>query len=253
MSSLDPADRPGEVHFSFEWYERFLEWLLDHGYTSVAFGGDKCSGAVILRHDVDISPRKALSIGRLESELGVSSTYFFLVTSPLYNPLDGANRAIIQELVDLGHRVGLHFSTHQYWEAEPSPNALSHRVRREQAVLEAVSSQIERTISFHCPPTWVLNRSFQNLESTYEPSVFSEIEYLADSGQRWRGRHLFQDSLPESLQILTHPGLWGSDDGNYIQRVMTETKITLDRAARSVRGELLENRFKSLDYPPVER
>lgn len=240
---------PTAVEFTFDWYESLLVDLRDHGYRGAAFTETVTDGTLLLRHDVDLSPRKAMAMGRIEADLGFTSTYFFLVTSPLYNVLDGPNRHIIEQLDDLGHRVGLHFNTHQYWRSEPKHESLRARVEQNQAVLSVAAPRITPTISFHCPPNWTLDRTIQGIDHTYEPAVFSEIAYSADSGQRWREQGVLQSPLPESIQLLTHPGLWGAEDEQYIQRVTSELQTTLNRTERYVARELLHDRFDVVDYP----
>lgn len=240
---------PDAVSFTFDWYTSLLEYFVDHGYSTVSFEDPVSDGTILLRHDVDLSPRKAVVMARIEAELGLSSSYFFLVTSPLYNVLDGPNRQVIQRIVDLGHRVGLHFNSHQYWRSEPKMTALHERIEENRAALTIPAPETTRAVSFHCPPDWALDRDLPGITSTYAPRVFSEITYAADSGQRWRDQGIFDEPLPVRIQLLTHPGLWGANDEQYIQRVTRELKTTLDRTERYVSRELLHDRFDVVDYP----
>lgn len=239
----------GRVEFTFEWYGRFLDALLDHGYDPAGFESDVADGSLLVRHDVDLSPRKALRMGRIEAERGIESTYFFLVTNPLYNVFDASCRPVLQELVSLGHAVGVHFSTHQYWQTPPSRSALARRLEGERTALEAVVGPISDAASFHCPPDWVINERFEGVISTYEPRFFSEIGYIADSGQRWRREPPLPDDPPESLQVLTHPGLWGSNDSPYTECVASEVSSHLEYTERFLTNQLLYGRFE----PPLRR
>lgn len=249
MTTAPPILDSDDVEFTFEWYDRLLAWLDDAGYTASSFDTEPADGTVLLRHDVDLSPRKALVMGRLEAERGMSATYFFLATSPLYNVLDAPNRRILAELDALGHRVGLHFNTHQYWDAEPELTELRGRIDDIRQILSTAAPSADTTVSFHCPPDWALDRTFEGIRHTYEPRFFSEIGYTADSGQRWRDEPVLGEPLPDRFQLLTHPGLWGPTDESYINRVTVETKTNLDRAERYVTRELIEDRFEAIDYP----
>lgn len=240
---------PDDIEFTFDWYEGLLTELREYGFESVPFEGGIHDGEMALRHDIDLSPRKALAMGRIEADLGLSATYFFLVTSPLYNVLDGPNRQIIERLTSLGHRIGLHFNTHQYWRSEPRTGSIRQCIEENQAVLNIAAPEITRTVSFHCPPEWVLDRTIPGVDHTYEPARFSQIAYSADSGQRWREQRVLDEPLPDRLQLLTHPGLWGADDEHYIQRVTSELQTALDRTERYVSRELLHDRFDVVDYP----
>jgi len=68
--------------------------------------GDERRGFVIIRHDVDRRPAKALELAALERSLGVRSTYYFR--------MDRYGRFPVIELRSigaLGHEVGYHYET----------------------------------------------------------------------------------------------------------------------------------------------
>lgn len=209
------------VEFTHDRCRSILERLRSSGYAFRAYDQDVGAGDVLLRHDVDLSPERAVEMARIERELGITATYFVLLGSPLYNPFQRPVREAFAEVAALGHDVGLHFSTHQHWPASrpPAEAALAERVRDEQAALSTVVADPVSTVSFHVPPDWVLARALEGVESTYEPRFFEEIDYVADSGQRWReeGVSIPDDGRP--LQVLMHPGLWGEADATFRERV----------------------------------
>lgn len=204
---------PEDVRYTFEWYESFLRAVADHGFEFRRYRDPVDAGTVLLRHDVDLAPERALRTAEIEAELGVHATYFFLVSSPMYNVLNEATREILGEIAALGHDVGLHFSTHQYWSSSEIPEdaAVAARVEAERELLAVVADPIE-TVSFHIPPDPVLRREFGSFPSTYEPRFFSEIGYSGDSSQRWREEPPIVENFDERMQILTHPGLWSETD-----------------------------------------
>lgn len=236
------------VAFTYDWYRSFLRDLSAGGYRFRAYDEELEPGAALLRHDVDLSPRRALRIAHVEADLGVTSTFFFLLSSPMYNPLDRPVREAIGTIQGLGHDVGLHFSTHQYWPASdpPGESTLVERVEGEQRILSTVAERPIDTVSFHIPPDWVLERRIEGLESTYEPRFFDEIGYVADSNQRWRDAYPMADGLPDRVQVLTHPGLWGPVDGGFRERVVAAKNDSRQRV-----GEYADDRY--LDPGPVER
>ena len=209
------------VEFTLDRCRSILHRLRSAGYTFRGYDDEVGAGDVLLRHDVDLSPERAVEVARIERELGVSATYFVLLGSPLYNPFDAPVGEAWESITELGHDVGLHFSSHQHWPANEPPTEaeLAARIRDEQAALSAVVPEPVSTVSFHVPPPWVLARTFEGVDSTYEPRFFAEIDYLADSGQRWReeGVSIPDDGRP--LQVLMHPGLWGEADGSFAERV----------------------------------
>jgi len=210
----------GGVEFTHEWYQSLLGHLLDDGYTFRTFTRQPQEGDLLLRHDVDLSLDDALTMAGIEAELGVKSTYCILLSSPLYNPFDPEQAAKIREIDALGHDIGLHFSTHGRWEdGEPSPTAVEKEVRHGQATLDGIVPDVSSAVSFHRPPSWVLGQRFTGFRNTYSPTYFTDIAYLADSNQRWREEPPELDELPETLQILTHPGLWGERDEQFEDRI----------------------------------
>lgn len=230
-----------DVEFTFDRCRSILDRLRSAGYRFRSYDHALEPGDVLLRHDVDLSPERALRMARIEREWGLSATYFFLVSAPLYNPLQRPVREVIQEIAAIGHDVGLHFSTHQYWEAgrPPGEAEVTARVRDEWRVIESVVPDPVSTVSFHVPPPWAIRRTFDGFASTYEPRFFDEITYRADSEQRWRDEGLV---LPDEgpLQVLMHPGLWGTEDATFVERVR-EAVIEADRrASEYVRTRHLE-------------
>ncbi|MGM0448923.1 MAG: hypothetical protein ACQERM_11860 [Methanobacteriota archaeon] len=242
------ADQPAQidrstdgVEFTYDWYRRFLRRLAAAGYEFRSFGDPLGDRDVVLRHDVDLSLDAAVAMARIEADIGVESTYCVLLSSPLYNPLEGEHRRSLAELESLGHEVIPHVSTHAYWtEGEvPDAAAIEQRVDEEQAVLATVVSPSE-TVSFHRPPPWVLDREFEGFRNAYAPALFSEIGYVADSNQRWREDSAFVEDLPETLQLLTHPGLWGERDAGFSGRVERAISDACSRAGRATRAEFLD-------------
>ncbi len=226
------------VQYTWREYEKLLEHLNSVGYEFVSFDRSPGDGNIFLRHDVDWSPEKAVKMARIEADHGITATYFFLLTSPLYNVHFSDNRDVIAEIEDLGHDVGLHFSTHQHWSAEPSGKELEARIEDELTALNVVAESVSPSISFHVPPEWVLDRKFASFSHTYEPTYFSDITYVADSSHRWRSQPPFPDELTETAQVLTHPGLWGTDDESFEERLATAR----DARFESVRS-FLDNQF----------
>lgn len=200
-----------EFAFTMDQYATLLSTLSAEEYDFVGYD-EPGDGEVILRHDVDISPQRALSMARVESELGVSSTYFFLVTSPAYNLLRPRNLYAMRRIESLGHDIGLHFDVHHAWEGRPDPESLVGRVTTEMRILGRLTDGSVDAVSFHVPPEWVLDVSFEEFTNAYAPRYFTDIEYVSDSNQKWRDEHPFAAGIPDTMQILVHPGLWYRHD-----------------------------------------
>ena len=105
---------------------------------------------VLLRHDVEFSPKRALEIAKLENSENISSSFLFQVRSNAYNVLSTINRKIINEILFLGHKVGLHFYvTHiekNNWDL------LRMELIKQADILNfAINKKIDR-FSYHRPP-----------------------------------------------------------------------------------------------------
>ena len=91
-----------------------IEGFRSNGFVFRKFNESLSSKSVILRHDIDFSPQYALEIAKLENRLGLSSTFFFLLSSNIYSLASQINRAVVKEIIRLGHSVSLHFDPSVY-------------------------------------------------------------------------------------------------------------------------------------------
>lgn len=105
------------MNFTYQQYGRMIDLLKSKGYAISSYlnykDNEKC---VILRHDVDNDPEKALELAKYENAVGVKSTFFVLLTSPFYNVFSYETNKIIRKIASLGHDIGLHFDELNYTE-----------------------------------------------------------------------------------------------------------------------------------------
>ena len=81
-------------------YNSYMELLKEGLEKDVGF---------FIRHDVDISLKKAVEMAEFENKHRISSTYYILLSSPYYNALEAENLQRIRTLRELGMNVGLHY------------------------------------------------------------------------------------------------------------------------------------------------
>ena len=164
---------------------------------------DKC---VILRHDIDQSLEKALEFALFENKLGVSSTYFILLSSNLYNIISAKNIGIIYKIKALGNEIGLHFDEMKYSNAS-TPILLS--VEREIKVMSSILDFEITTVSMHRPSkeTIAADYRFDTAINTYSKYFFENFKYLSDSRYNWREPvfDIVKGNKFRRLHILTHP------------------------------------------------
>lgn len=196
--------------FSLSGYRNLLQGFLSIQYQAVFFDAlQPQSRQLILRHDIDLWPALSIPMAEIEAELGCAATYFVLVSSPFYNSGSADSRAVYRRLIELGHRVELHFDASLHEAAGTCEQAAGW----ECDWLEHQTGAPVRIISFHRPAKqWLGNPSMiAGRPHTYQPRYFQEIGYCSDSRGGWHsGEPLKHPSVDTgaALQLLTHPIWW---------------------------------------------
>jgi hypothetical protein len=185
-----------------------IESFLRHGFTFEKFLSAKKAKAIHARHDIDFSLDDAHQLAVIESELGVTSTYFFMLTSNTYNLLSKANHCLVKEIQSLGHEVSLHF--------DPLARSdMDAGFAAEKRTFEDAFDVSLQIVSLHRPGVFMENnnRKLQGCRHTYEDCFIKEMTYVSDSG----GRDIQQKLLnlanqggDTPLHILLHPIWWTS-------------------------------------------
>jgi len=208
---------------SYSHYKAILENALSADYRFSGFHTlprdiETKERLIYLRHDVDSSLSRAVPLARIEAELGVQSTYFVMVNSPIYTLFEEESLALMQEIKALGHWVGLHV------DSAIMPHIGLHSIdelARNLLVALAPFIDLTRVASFHRPGSEILGKSFETFVSTYEPRFFSQIKYLSDSRGKWREGcpcEALKGGRYPQLQLLMHPIWWSEAE----QRDVTE-------------------------------
>jgi len=159
--------------------------------------------SLYLRHDIDACPRRALAMAEEEARHGISSTYMFIPTCPLYR----LSEETLRPFVDLGHEVALHFD---YRTSGVEPDSIEAEIEKQCALISALADDEVRSISFHRPIEQFLRGPdyLFGLVNAYSATLMDC--YRSDSGGEWR-----QDprQIPEApiVQLLTHPIWWGEE------------------------------------------
>ena len=224
--------------FSPSSYRALLQTFADRGYTAMSYvDADPARRHLILRHDIDISLGAALPIAEIERESGMAATYFVMARSEIYNPFAPDGARALAHIVDLGHRIGLHFDAALYGAGQQLDDAAA----RECAVLEKIVGQDVHDISFHRPAPALIGRAgtIAGRRHAYEPRFFAAMGYCSDSRGGWhRGAPLDHPAVRDgtALQLLTHP-IWWLDPA-------AEPAARLDR--------FLDTKFAALDRELAE-
>lgn len=208
----------------------------------------KSDGAIILRHDVDRKPERALRMARLESDVGIQSTYYFRSTREAFRP------EIMHEIEMLGHEIGYHY---EVLVGAKGDNADAMRIFRSDLMKFRKHVDI-RTICSHGSPLskfdsrdiWK-NNSFEDLGIIGEASIsMVNSTYFSDTGGKWgstaniRDRTIGNKSQPlvkttaqiinyvnnnqsEIIYINAHPERWSINKFESFSQLMKDSTINI--------------------------
>lgn len=201
--------------FTYEYYKEFLLSLCE-AYRFITFEEGKRIVAtaeeplVILRHDIDMELEAALRMSSIEKDLGIQSTYFFMVSCPLYNVFGGNGAQQVRQLLASGHHFGLHFDCAVY--EDICADNLGYYVSRECDLLERFFDQPIEAVSFHRPGSLELSGvELDKLPNSYERVFREEFQYFSDSRGEWvRGNPLHSEAFTSrrNFHLCIHPLWW---------------------------------------------
>lgn len=223
---------PQSKTFTYDYYRQFLEQLLNRKYNFISFKEGKelfyrreltgQNSQLIMRHDIDMDIRSALNLAKIERECNIKSTFFVMVSCPIYNIFEANNSDCLREIMDIGHHVGLHFDCENY--NNLSVDNVELYIEKECRVLETILNQPVDSISFHRPGTFELNNvKLKKYSNSYEKIFLECYSYFSDSRCRWaRGNPLISQEFQtnKNLQILVHPIWWQNIEVNPYERLL---------------------------------
>lgn len=195
-------------HLSVDLYRRFVTNARANDYTCIRFcdlDTPPKGRYIVLRHDIDLSPAYALEMAKLEVELGVRSTYFVLLDGLFYNALAYDNLKHIRAIHELGHEVGLHFSS----KGVPAED-LDREIELRMQILSTMIGAPTRSFSQHDPVnTGAVTLGLGKYIDAYEAIKTHDLLYVSDSGMKWR-KHTFETAVAtgKNLCLLSHPISW---------------------------------------------
>jgi hypothetical protein len=175
--------------FDLDHYRELLEAAEAGGYHLGRFDSEPEVGDLFLRHDVDLSLEAALTMARLEHELGAHATYFLMRESVFYNLDSALGRDSITELRDLGHAVALH---------AVYPRAVQ-------------DDRFDAVVAWHNPDPEYVHEPVSGFVNVMQAPWFTKGKYRSDSNQHWRHGCPHEELRAgkfEWLQLLIHPEIW---------------------------------------------
>ena len=161
------------------------------------------SKGILLRHDIDESLNFAYEIFKKELDFGVKSTFFVMLTNPLYNPLSNKNKKILKNIIENGFEVGLHFDTSIYKEDE-----IENFFLNEINLLEDILESKVYSYSIHQPSVTGCYYNNNHFINAYSPKIFNDELYISDSNFSFKEKDIYEfieKSNNQIIQILLHP------------------------------------------------
>lgn len=168
----------------------------------------------IWRHDVDMSPHRAVRLAEIEKNAGVRAHYFIMFGSRFYNPFEPGVTQILKRLVGMGHGIGLHFDP----SAIPFPNdsgCVQEALLKQADMLSFTLEASVGSFSLHNPTAaqavGLAKEKYGHLLNVSAPALVNSFSYCSDSNGIWRHRRLIdviRDSSVRRLYALTHPEWW---------------------------------------------
>ncbi len=218
--------------FEYDSYRELLREALHQGKRVVAFRDMPDSDPfLLLRHDIDFSIERALVMARIEEALGVTATYFVLLSAPYYNALEARSLRMLREIVSAGHELGLHYEVvslegvaRDRWQGvvEAQCGALS-------AVLEVEIG----TVAQHKPTRAGVLWAPRGFQDAYADEFVGRIPYLSDSRMVFdleQARRVMSSNA--RVQLLIHPIWWSErprNRGEVFGQLSDEVTVRLDR------------------------
>ena len=187
---------------------------------------------LFLRHDVDISVKKAVDMAEREYKMGIGpAVYYILVSSEYYNPVEKETRRMIKQILDMGHGIGLHYDL----ASMPEDDQLRTMIILGQAQLLETSFNTRITsVAAHKPfegikPSEVLIEALSFVDLVDPNNRFKDYKYLSDSGMNFREDPYEAIKYHKLIHLNIHPEWWDKKEGNYQDRLFD---LDLDQAVK---------------------
>jgi len=254
--------------FTLDKYRQLCEAIINAQYTVLTV--EACltrrnppQKFIVLRHDVDRNPDRALQMAIIENRFGIKASYYFRYDKKVFQPY------IVSEIAKLGHEIGYHYETLDRAKGnyDKAIQMFEHELEEFRKIAEI------KTICMHGNPlTKWDNRDlwtkydFKNFGLIGEAYLsFDNITYLSDTGRTWGSKYKVKDWLPsitsgdkeksgdnvvdstddlvhlidsghlKSVYLLAHPERWSNSLIGWITSLMLDTGVNLAKQMLTLR------------------
>jgi hypothetical protein len=235
--------------FTIKVFNKLLEAIQAKGYTFQTYTGflqSPASKAIILRHDVDDHPDKALEFANNDKVSGIQATYYFRAKDRIFKS------GIIDRVAALGHEIGYHYEDLTACHGNPE-KAIASFMRN---LAKFRSFFPVRTICMDGRPLSIYNNldlwkhyNYRDYGIVGEPFLdidFNKVLYLTDTGRGWNMvkysvrdkvydnfhyynkttkqliRDIQQGNLPDQIMLNVHPQRWHSKPLPWLRELLLQ-------------------------------
>lgn len=236
--------------FTPQIFQKLLETFLSNGYTIRTFEEylSKPNGKVlILRHDVDAKPHKALEFAQFENSKGIQASYYFRAYEGNFE------KEIIKNIIELGHEIGYHYE--DLFQKSGNFKAAITSFEKHLEILRTFYPVKTICMDGHVFSRWNNHRlwdqydytSFGIIGEPYLDTDFNKVLYLTDTGRKWNAlafslydkvkspfnynykstseliKDLDSGTLPEQIMITMHPQRWHSNKFLWLSELLSQS------------------------------
>jgi hypothetical protein len=184
--------------FTLATYRNFISSLVSHDiYTVKQYILTRPVKGIVLRHDVDISAKKALRMAQIDHEMNVQSTYYFRYPKT-FDP------DILIKIAEMGHEVGYHYEVLDKTQGnlDDAMNLFRQELNlfREYVDVSTVSMHGGVLTKYDNREIWK-HTNFSDYGLIGEPYIsidYSKIHYFTDTGRDWSGKYSVKDTVQKS-------------------------------------------------------
>jgi len=220
--------------FTLRHYGEILKTAKQRGFRFTFFSKKNLLKKIIyLRHDIDVSLENALKIAEIEKKYKVYSTFFIRTHTSFYNPISPDSLETIKKIVNLGHKIGLHYDG-------LIKKNLEKMIQKEFNHLQNYFP-ISKVVSFHQPNQKVFGLKLKRFINAYSTYFFKECEYISDSNRELkRGciKEFIEQTTSSKIQILTHPIWWNEKKTNLKQIYQNILKKNKEELANELKDNI---------------
>jgi len=216
----------GRNPFSLDYYDSILTDALDRGYVNMTLEefwarGCPATGALVLRHDLDVKPHTLRRMLDVEVNRGCRSTVYVRVAGAPYNFLDYPTFDVLWRAASEGFRIGLHTNYYEFSQLNAYLDPLKV-LASELAALRAyfdvrsIAPHRDHNYAFNCLPhiqsNWQAIHEMNVAFQAYDDKIIGAADYVNEGYEihlQWRGSTPEQViSTGRSVCIMTHSHWW---------------------------------------------